>query len=239
MTAAASLAAGLAIEGDLAAESTLRLFYLAAATQASGRLVLGEQGGQFALTFRKGGVEHVLAEAPELGLGRHLVQKGSLKPADLEKAEAAKPQAGGELVGALIALQLVNPAEVAALLQEHGAVLVTRALATERGRYRWDPGMAPPPSAFPLGNSWSFLCAAVRSLDAASVAKRLGQRMGQAAARMGGRIRLEDLRLTPQEARAAQLFDGSRSLQELAAANASDSLMVLRLALLMAEAELL
>jgi DnaJ-domain-containing protein 1 len=56
---------------------------------------------------------------------------------------------------------------------------------------------------------------------------------------MGGRIRLEDLRLTPQEARAAQVFDGARSLQELAAANAADAPMILRLALLMGEVELL
>jgi DnaJ-domain-containing protein 1 len=50
---------------------------------------------------------------------------------------------------------------------------------------------------------------------------------------------MEDLRLTPQEARAAQLFDGTRSLQELAAAGGADSLLILRLALLMTEAELL
>jgi hypothetical protein len=239
LTADAALAAGLAHEGDLAAESPLRLFYLAAAMQASGRLVLGAQGQQFALTFKKGVVSHVLAEAREHDIGQFLLRKGSLKAEELAKAEAAKPQAGGDLVGALIALRLVSPADVAALLQEHGGGLVTRALTTASGRFRWDPGIAPPASAFPLGNSWTFLCAAVRSLDAAAAGQRLGARMGQAASRVGGRIRIEDLRLTPQEARAAQLFDGARSPEELAAASATDAAMILRLALLLAETELL
>jgi len=239
VTIDAALAAGLAHDGDLASEGVLRLFYLAAATQATGLLVLGEQGRQFALTFKKGVVAHVLAEAREHDLGQFFVRKGTLKAADLAKAEAAKPQAGGDLLGALFALRLVNPADVAALLQEHGAGLVAQALAVWQGRYRWDPAAAPPPSAFPLGSSWGFLCTAVRSFDAASVAQRLGGRIDQPAARIGGRIRLEDLRLTPQEARATQLFDGGRAPAELAAANPSDAVMILRLALLLAETELL
>jgi Flp pilus assembly protein TadD len=239
VTPDAALAAGLAIEGDLAADGALRLFYLAAATQATGRLVLGTQGSQFALTFKKGTVAHALAEAPDLGVGAFLLQKGKLTAADLAKAEAAKPQAGGELVGALIALRLVNPADVAALLQEHGGAVIARALATEQGRFRWDPGMAPPASAFPLGSSWAFLGAAVRALDAGGAARRLGPRLGLAASRMGGRVPLEELRLTPQETRAVQLFDGARTVQALAAAHGGDSLLILRLALLLAESEML
>lgn len=239
VTADAALAAGLPIEGDLAAEGTLRLFYLAAATQATGRLVVGAQGQQFALTFKKGVVEHVLAEAAEHDLGRFLSQKGVLKAEALAKAEAARPQAGGDLVGALIALRLVNSAEVAALLQDYGAGLVTRALAVEAGRFRWEPGIAPPPSAFPIGNSWALLCTAVRGLPPTAVAQRLGGRMERPASRVGGRIGLEVLRLTPQEARAAQQFDGTRAPTEIAAANPADAAMILRLALLLGETELL
>jgi curved DNA-binding protein CbpA len=239
VTAAAALAAGLTIEGDLASESTLRLFYLAAATQATGRLVVGAQGQQFALTFKKGVVEHVLAEAAEHDLGQFLSQRGVLKAEALAKAEAARPQAGGDLVGALIALRLVNPADVAALLQEYGAGLVTRALAVEVGRFKWEPGIPPPPSAFPIGNSWALLCTAVRVLPPAAVAQRLGRRVERPASRVGGRIGLELLRLTPQEARAAQQFDGTRAPAEIAAASPGDASMIMRLALLLGEAELL
>jgi curved DNA-binding protein CbpA len=84
-----------------------------------------------------------------------------------------------------------------------------------------------------------LLCAAVRGLDAAALGRRLGDREHRAAARIGGRIRIEDLRLTPQEARAAALFDGARSPAELAAASPGDALVVLRLAVLLGDLQLL
>jgi tetratricopeptide (TPR) repeat protein len=79
----------------------------------------------------------------------------------------------------------------------------------------------------------------VRALDATALVRRLGGREHRAAARVGGRIRMEDLRLNPQETRAAALFDGSRSAAEMAAATPGDALVVLRLALLLGELELL
>jgi tetratricopeptide (TPR) repeat protein len=68
---------------------------------------------------------------------------------------------------------------------------------------------------------------------------RLGDREHRAASRVGGRLRLEDLRLNAQEARAAALFDGARSPAELAAASPGDALVLLRMALLLGEVDLL
>lgn len=235
----AAIAAGLAHEGQLAQDGALRLFYLAAATQASGRLVLAPEGREVALTFKRGTVEHVRSSDPTDDLGRFLVRRGPLTQEQLAQAEEAKAGAGGELVGALIARRLVNPADVAGLLQEHGTALVGRALAVEGGTWRWEPGVAPPPSSFPLGSPWGQLCSAVRALDGAAVQRRLGDREHRAATRVGGRIRVEDLRLTPQETRAASLFDGVRSPSEIARAQPADAATVLRLALLFGETELL
>ncbi|HSN91633.1 MAG TPA: DUF4388 domain-containing protein, partial [Anaeromyxobacteraceae bacterium] len=235
----AAIAAGLAHEGQLAQDGSLRLFYLAAATQATGRLTLAPEGREVALTFKRGTVEHVRSSDPSDDLGRFLVRRGALTPEQLVQAEGARAAAGGELVGALIARRLVNPADVAGLLQEHGTALVGRALAVEAGTWRWEPGVAPPPSSFPLGSPWTQLCTAVRALDGAAVQRRLGEREHRAAARVGGRIRIEDLRLTPQETRAASLFDGVRSPSEIARAQPADAAAVLRLALLLGEAELL
>jgi hypothetical protein len=235
----AAIAAGLAHEGQLAQDGALRLFYLAAATQASGRLLLAPEGREVALTFKRGTVEHVRSSDATDDLGRFLVRRGALTPEQLVQAEAAKAGAGGELVGALIAHRLVNPADVAGLLQEHGTALVGRALAVEAGTWRWEPGVAPPPSSFPLGSPWTQLCAAARALDGAAVQRRLGDRENRAATRVGGRIRIEDLRLTPQETRAASLFDGVRSPSEIARAHPADAGAVLRLALLLGETELL
>ncbi len=235
----AAIAAGLAQQGTLGNESALYLFALAAAMQATGRLTLTPEGRSFALSFRRGTVEHIASSDPEDDLGRFLVRKGALRPDALAHAEAGKGAVGGDLVSVLIAERLVNSAEVAALLQEHGAHLVQRALAAEAGGWSWNPQAPPPAGAFPLGAPFAMLCAAVRALDAIALMRRLGEREHRAAARVAGRLRMEDLRLTPQETRAAGLFDGSRSPAEIAAATPGEALVVLRLAVLLGELELL
>jgi tetratricopeptide (TPR) repeat protein len=79
----------------------------------------------------------------------------------------------------------------------------------------------------------------VRAFDAAGVKRRLGDREERAASRVGGRIRPEDLRLTPQETRLAAAFDGVRSVAEIAQSQPADAVTLLRLALLLGETELL
>ena len=238
VTAAAAIAAGLPREGSLAGDGALRLFLLAAANQAHGRLTLASGQARYALTFRRGTVEHATSAAVEDELGRFLVRRTALSPEQLVRAEGARAAAGGELVAALLSERLVSPADVARLLGEHGAALVGRALALEAGSWTWEPGAAPPPSAFPLGNPYAMACAAVRALDAAGAERRLGDRANRAASRVVGRVRVEDLRLASQEARVTGLFDG-RSPAEIAAAQPADVTTVLRVALLLAEAELL
>ncbi|HET6440207.1 MAG TPA: DnaJ domain-containing protein [Anaeromyxobacter sp.] len=237
----AAIAAGLPLNGSLAQASTLRLFALAAAAQAGGELTVSTEGRAvtYMLFFRRGAVEHAGSSDPADDLERFLVGKGVLTPERLALSQAGRPAAGGDLVAALIAAKLVNPADVAGLLLEHGASLVTKALACEAGSFSWEPGVPPPPSSFPLGSPFAALCAAVRALDVAAVKRRLGDRERGPATRIVGRIRLEDLRLTPQEARGIGYFDGARSPAEIAAAQPAEAGVVLRLALLLGEAELL
>ncbi|HET7825908.1 MAG TPA: DnaJ domain-containing protein [Anaeromyxobacter sp.] len=243
----AAIAAGIAHEGALAADGPLRLFALAAAVQATGRLGIDADaearstgsGQACALWFRRGTVEHATSSDPADELGAFLVRKGAITEAQRGRAQAASAAAGGDLSAALIGERLVNPADVAALLQEHRAGIVQRALHAVAGRWSWDPAAPPPPGAFPLGAPFAMLCAAMRSLDSAALVARLGDREHRVASRVGGRIRLEDLRLTAQEARGAGLFDGQRSPGELALANPADAVVLLRMALLLAEVELL
>ena len=237
----AAIAAGLALSGSLELASTLRLFGLAAASQANGELSVSTEGRTvtYMLFFRRGTVEHAGSSDPADDLGRFLLRKGILTPEKLVQAEAAKGAAGGDLLGALIATRLVNPGEVAALLAERGNAVVARALACEAGSFAWEPGVPPPPSSFPLGSPFGSLCAAVRALDVAAVQRRLGDRGRGSASPTAGRAKLEDLRLTPQEARAVGLFDGARSPEEIAAAQPAEAGMVLRLALLLGEMDLL
>ena len=235
----AAIAAGLAGQGSLAAESALHVFALAATMQATGRLTLTPEGRSYTLSFRRGTVEHAASTDPEDDLGRQLVARGAVGADALARAEAARAAAGGDLASALIAARVMSPADVAALLQEHGARIVQRALASEAGGWSWSPQAPPPPGAFPLGSPFAMLCAAVRALDVSALMRRLGDREHRAAARVGARVRIEDLRLTALEARVAGLFDGTRSPAELAAASPTDALVALRLAVLLGELQLL
>ncbi len=238
VTADAAIAAGLPQEGALGAPSGLRLFALCASTGASGRLTLAPAGKAYALTFRKGGLEHAASSAAEDDLARFLLFRGAVTSEQVAQAEAAKAQTGGDVVAALVTLRLVNPGDIVRWLAEHGAQLVTRALGVEQGRWRWEPGVAPPQGSFTLGSPWTLLGNAVRALDPASVLRRLGEREQLGAARVGGRVRPEDLRLTAQESRAAAQLDGRR-LADVARALPAEATTILRVALLLAEAELL
>jgi len=236
--AEAAIAAGLPLVGTLDKASAVRLFGLAAAAQASGKLSVSAGGHTYALVFRRGTVEHASTSDAAQELGRFLVRRGALKPEGLVQVQA-QVSAGGDLVGVLIAARLLNAADVAGYLAEHGAAVTTRALSCEAGAFSWEPGVPPPPGAFPLGPPFAALCAAVRSFDLGAVQRRLGDREGRAAGRTAARVRPEDLRLTPQEARAAGLFDGVRSPAELAAAQPESAAVVLRLSYLLGELDLL
>jgi hypothetical protein len=234
----AAIAAGIAHQGPLERDSALHVFALAAANKATGRLTLGDPAARaFALSIRKGVVEHAASTDPTDDLGRFLLRKGVLTPEKLLQADGARAAAGGDLAGALVATGLVNPAEVAGVLQEHGNAIVGRALAAEAGEWRWEPNVPPPASAFPLGSPFTSLCTAVRALDLAAVKRRLGDREERSLSRVAGRVRVEDLRLTPQEARSAALYDGVRSPAEVAAATPADAATALRVALLLLEVD--
>ena len=233
----AAIAAGLVHQGSLASDGPLRLFALCASTGATGRLTLSGEGERYWLTFRKGSLDHAASAAPEDSLPAALVARHVLTVDQLRQAEAGAAAVGGDVVAALVTLRLVNPGDIVGHIQEHGAGLTARALALEAGEWRWEPGVAAPPGAFSLGSPWTLLGAAVRALDAGGVLRRLGEREQLGISRMTGRVRLEELRLTPREARAATLFDGHR-LADVARAHQAEASTILRVALLLTETDL-
>jgi len=239
VTPAAAVAASLAHAGSMEQESPLHLYYLVAANQAAGQLTLVSGTTTYTLVFKKGTLEHARSSLEEDGLGRFLVQRGAVPADKMAEAEAARERFGGDLVSALIGLRLLDPGESFRTLQEHGLGLVTRALLAHQGEYRWEPGVAPPPSSFPLGSRWGLLCDAARRLDGLSLRQRLASRAHRAIQRTGGRIALGELKLAPQEVKAASLLEAGKSLAELAAAHPVEADLLHRLALLLSECELL
>ncbi len=235
---AAAIAAGLPAAGSLNDKGALHLHYLAAATQASGRLVLEVDAAIWALIYRRGVVEHAFSNREKEDLAQFLVGRGLLGPEQAADARQLAPTFDGDVLGALVELRLLDPAARFQELKEHGAGLVWKTLLAEGGTWRWEPGVPPPPFGFPMGSRWGILADAVRRIDPAAVKARLGVRCALAVARALGRVALPDLMLNPQETRAAAHIDGVRSLEELCAAIPGDADALRRVVLLLAETEL-
>ncbi len=236
--AAAAFAAGLRQQGQLQADAPIRLWYLAAAAQATGELALGTPGARLRVHFRRGVVEHAVSDAPEDDLGRLLVARRAVTPVALAAAELSRAAGGGDLVAALVRSGALDAGASFRLLQEHGLAVLARAVAAGSGTWEWLPGAATSPSAFQLGGRWGLLCEAVRRLEGAAVRALLGDRLHRKAQRCGGRVALLELKLTALEARAAALF-ASRASPARLAASSPDFDTVLRVALLLGETELL
>ena len=238
VTAASAIAAGLPFQGALQDRSALHLHYLAAATQASGRLAIESGGVAWSLVYRRGVVEHVTGSQEADDLAAFLAERGLIAAEAAADARQIAAGLGGDVLGALIDLRLLDPAARFQDLKEHGAGLVWRALACDDGSWSWEPGVAPPPSGFPLGSRWGLLADAVRRIEPSVVRARLGVRGALSVVRAGGRVEVADLMLHPQEARAVARLDGSRSVDELCAASPADADALRRVVLLLAETEL-
>ena len=238
VTVASAIAAGLSAQGSLQERSALHLHYLAAATQASGRLTLESGGTVWTLTYRRGVVEHVTGSREEDDLASFLVLRGLLAAEAAADARQIAAGLGGDVLGALIDLRLLDPAARFQDLKEHGAGLVARALASSDGAWRWEPGVPPPPSGFPIGSRWGLLVDAIRRIEPSVIRARLGVQGALSLARAGGRVAVADLMLNPQEARAVARIDGVQSADELCAAYPADADALRRVVLLLAETEL-
>ena len=235
---ASAIAAGLPAEGLLHEKGALHLHYLASATQASGRLVLAVDADEWALTYRRGVVEHAFSSREQDDVAEFLVGRGFLGAEQAADARQLAAHIASEVLGALVELRLLDPAARFQELKEHGAGLVWKALLADGGSWRWEPGVPPPPFGFPIGSRWGLLVEAVRRLEPGAVLARLGVRGALAVARTRGRVDPSELMLNAQEARALTHIDGIRSLEELCAAFPGDAEGLRRVVLLLSETEL-
>ena len=222
--------------GDLAKLSPVRLYALAALTNASGsaRLV-PEDGGLLQILFRRGTPEHVSADDPDLSLLRFLQMKGYLQTEKARVAEEQAAKSGQDVVAALFQLQLIPAADAHRLFGEHGVFLLDRAFACWRGKFTFDKEAVPPPGSFPLGSRWGLLVDAMRRLEVASVRARVGKRLSRPVVRSGGLGvgKPEELGLNALETRIYASIDGTKSGEELLRTH--DASTALRLLYLLTE----
>ncbi|MBX7114388.1 MAG: DnaJ domain-containing protein [Myxococcaceae bacterium] len=201
--------------GDLSQHSPVRLYYLAASTNATGLLTLVLPDRTLDIHFRKGNPEYVNSSHPGDALGAYLVAQRMITEAQLATAWQKASSFGGELTAALFGLGLLNPGTAVQHLVQHASGLLFQALVADHGTFKYERKDLPAAKAMPLGNRWSILSDAVRRFPIAELKRRLGDAIELPIMKATGQVAVSDLRLTAQEARALAVFDGARSVAQL------------------------
>jgi hypothetical protein len=207
--------AGVPASGSLQDFPPFRIYYLAATANQTGKLTMNGLEASYEVFFKKGSPESVRSSLDEEDLGSWLVEKKVLGEAKLVDARKMAGSFGGEVLNALFGLQLLSPGDAFKHIGEHAASLLKKAFTLEAGTFSFDAAAPVPASAMPLGDRWKIICDMVREIPAPDIRKRLGGRMSAPIMKSGGRVEISQLKLTPQEARAAVSFDGVHSLNAL------------------------
>ena len=201
--------------GTLVEHSSQQLYYLAASSEATGLLTVELADRELVAHFKKGNPEFLDSTHPEDSLDTFLLAQKLATPAQLEQAQAQGARFGGELLPALFGLGLLNPNAVFQHLGQRGSQLLQRLLSAEQGTFSFDHQELPPSRSMPMGNKWAVYLEALRRVPTSDLRRRLMGALDLPVMRAGGRVQASDLRLTPQETRALNYFDGVRSLSQL------------------------
>jgi hypothetical protein len=224
--------------GDLAQVSPIHLYYLAAAGELTGLLSLALPDRKIEVHFRKGNPEFVGSSHAEDSISAYLLAKGLATPDQITQAEGALDRFGGELIGALFGLGILNPGSAFSSLAQRAGALIARALHANQGTFTYEAKELSSGKVMPLGNRWAMLTEQVRKLPPNEMKKRLGAELDRPVMKSGGRVASTDLRLTPQETRALGFIDGVRSLRQLTKDLPQDADNFIRVAFLLRELEL-
>ena len=201
--------------GSLTETSAQQLYYFAAVSDVTGLLTLKASDRELVAHFRKGNPEYLDSTHPEDSLETFLLSQKLATQAQLDQARAQAGRFGGELLGALFGLGLLNPNAVFQHLGQRASALLQRLLAAEQGTFTFDLEDFPAAKSLPLGNKWAVYLEALRKVPISDVRRRLTRALDLPVMKATGRAQVSELRLTPQETRALNYFDGVRSLNQL------------------------
>ena len=224
--------------GNLAEFSPLRLYYLVASGEHTARLSFQLTDRAIEMRFRKGNPEHVSSSHPEDSIPEFLKAHKLLDDAQLERARGALGDFGNDLVSALFGLGLLTPATAFSNLAEQALAVMLKAILAQAGTFTFQDSQLPTVKVMPLGNRWAVLTALLRRIPLAEIKARLARDADRPVTKVEGRVAIEDLPLTPQEARVINYLNGTASLNELARKFPQDSENLHRLVLLLRDLEL-
>jgi tetratricopeptide (TPR) repeat protein len=223
--------------GDLSQTSALHLYYLIGTSDATGLLTLATFDRQIDIHFRKGNPEYVDSNHADDLLTSFLVRAQLATFEQLASADAQKIRFGGELIGALFGLGVLNPATAVTHLTTRACSILFRAFLADSGVFHFEPVDLPANKAMPLGNRWSVLAEQARKVPPMEIRRRMAHLVDNPIMKSGGRLASDQLRLTPQEARALAYFDGVHSLAQLEAAHPNEADVILRVAWMLKDLE--
>lgn len=203
---------------ERASESTVvgRMLRLAVRKQ-TGRLRFSGKAGRLTFAYKDGKITAVETDVPDLAVADYLERKKVVDPAALEEAAQVAPNMGGDIGGALIALQKVEPHVYFEHYLAWAKQVLGAAVAREFGEVAFEEGEVPNPP-FPLGFD---------RLGVPVEAVRAGLRWGVASERLLPKrpcpliisqvegVTLDEVKLKPKELRALKRVDGVRTLGDL------------------------
>lgn len=224
--------------GTLGQPGAMQLYYIAASTELTGLLTLVLSDRELTVHFRKGNPEFLDSTHPEDSLDTFLIAQRLATQAQIDQAQAAAPKFGGDLLPALFGLGLLNPNAVFQHLGQRASSLLFRALTAEQGSFAFDLEELAASRAMPLGNKWGVYLEALRKLAAPDVRRRQMGALDFPVMKASGKVSISDVRLTPQETRAYNHFDGARSLNQLVIDFPAEADVMMRVAWMLSPLEL-
>jgi hypothetical protein len=230
--------ANMPASGTLEGYPAQTLYYLAGAFELTGLLTLQLSDREISLHFKRGNPEFIDSTHPDDALGTFLVAQRLATADQIAQAQEEAGRFGGELLPALFGLGLVNPNSVFTNLGQRASSLLLRALSAETGAFTFDAIELPAAKSLPWGNRWAVYLEVLRKLPFNELRRRMAKAWDLPVMKAGGRVALTDVKLTAQETRTLNYFDGVRSLAMLARDVAAEAETIVRTAFLLHPLEL-
>jgi hypothetical protein len=213
--APAPVESGKIAAGDVAAQ--LGRLYL---RRLTGRLVLRRDAVEKVIYFDRGAPILGTSSDPQDRMGEMLVRQGRLTPAQLERASEGLPRAERRLGAVLVEMGFIKPTELAVIVRRHFEEIIHSAFAWEDGEWSLGPGKPDQEIVLLDEHPAAIVLAGIRrKYGVARLSRCLGghkQVFRRANAQAEGAADLlPRMAMTEEERTVVDLFDGTRSLDDV------------------------